>query len=276
MAKKLLLLISGSSGVGKNTVITNVLNKNKSYKLLCSHTTREPRIDDNLKYVPYIFVDKQTFENMIENGDVLEYDIFNEQYYGISKDEIKKTMDKYSVILKDITIKGMLSCKELLSEKLSIISVFLTERKSILKKRLRERKTADIKGRLKIYKFEQKKIPLYDYVIVNNNLTNTMDKIYAIINSNNEQLELLSAVSLQSINQNKIDKYINKLEKNKKIKPIKVCAYNGYIYIVEGVNRYLASLKQKRNLLKEFVECEKNNIENINIDEWKKIVELYK
>ena len=169
MGKSLLVLISGSSGVGKNTVIKEIIKSNKNTGLLKSTTTRAIRVDDDKKNPPYDFVSKEEFEQMIEKNEILEYDIFNDNYYGISKNQIKREMEKTPIILKDITVKGVVSCKEALGGKTPIVSIFLTERKSVLKKRLIERQTKDIKGRLKVYKTEQKKSPLYDFVIINNN-----------------------------------------------------------------------------------------------------------
>lgn len=276
MAKSLLVLISGSSGVGKNTVIKEIIKGNKNSGLLKSTTTRAMRVDDDKKNPPYDFVTREEFEQMIEKSEILEYDIFNDNYYGISKNQIKREMENTPIILKDITVKGVLSCREALSDKVPMVSIFLTERKSVLKKRLKERQTKDIKGRLKVYSTEQKKIPLYDFVIINNNLENTLNKVNAIIDLKNTKSEILTLVSCQKVNENRIDKYISKIEKGKKLKPIQVIAYENKIYIVNGINRYLAHLKTNTHCLKQFLDCNCTPaINEDNLKEWQKIVKVY-
>ena len=144
MKKGLLTLISGSSGVGKNTVIDKLVNKHKDYILLRSSTTRARRVDDKIQKdgkEVYNFLTKEEFESKISAGEMLEYDIFSGNYYGVSKGSIEEALKDYPFVLKDITVKGAINSQVELSGKVNITTIFLTLRKSLLKKRLIRRQT---------------------------------------------------------------------------------------------------------------------------------------
>lgn len=80
----MLVILSGSSGVGKNTVINKILEENSNIELMPTMTTREMR-DGEEPGKPYAFVSKEEFEQMIENGELLEYQIVHGFYYGTPK-----------------------------------------------------------------------------------------------------------------------------------------------------------------------------------------------
>ena len=252
-----LTLISGSSGVGKNTVIAQLLEENKDLKLLKSCTSRAIREDDKLqedgKYA-YEFLTKEEFEDKIAKGEMLEYDIFSDNYYGISSEVINDMLKSCKSIIKDITVKGVLSCREKLGKSVNIVSIFLTLQKSKLQQRLVQRNTKDIKNRMKHYSFEQKSIPLYDYCIYNDDLEATLAKLRAILNHFNNSEYLIAGENLKKFNENKIEKIASRLKRNKKVKPIKVAEKDGKIYIVSGINRYLASVRTNINVTKVFVD----------------------
>lgn len=277
MKQSLFIFLSGTSGVGKNTIINKIIEKDSNCEFLISHTSRKKRIDDN-KGTNYHHVSKSQFENLLKSGDIIEYDMFNDDYYGISKEEINSKNALGKVILKDFSVKGVINAKEILKNKINFINVFLTEKKSTLKKRLLARKYDKkcINNRLNLYKYEQSKIPFYDYLITNDKVEKTVDDVNSIINTHLNNLNILSLENPDSIKDKKIDLLAKRLENKKKIDEIIVVNLDNRIYIVRGSNEYLAHIKTKTPMLLTFSHKEKEQKNKFNADTWEKIVNSYK
>lgn len=271
MSKSNLILISGSSGAGKNTIINEYIKKHNGI-FLKSHTSRPKRADD-LSEGNYTYVTKEEFENLIANNEIFEYDIFSGNYYGLSKNEINKNL-KDNILLKDITLKGLLNCKESFDKKLDITSVFLTVDKGTLIKRLKLRKCTDIRQRLKVYKKEQSNTKFYDYIILNENMDYTLQVLEAIVNSKLNKLYPIAVKNTQQIFEQRIDKMCDKLIKNKKVAPIKAVCKENRIYIIDNCETYLASLRTKIFKPLTFDKASSIELSNINEDEWLKLVKL--
>ena len=163
-----------------------------------------------------------------------------------------------------------------MQEEHSIISVFLTEDKKVIKQRLIDRgeKKERIKNRLALYNKEQAARFKFDFIIKNSNYNKSIAKLEAIINFGKNIDIIYPYKNYTKLSAKKIDKYAFKLEKGKDLKPIQVALIDNKIYIVDGMHRYLASLKTGKNVSKQFIECEKQKFE-FNLDEWKKIVASY-
>lgn len=274
MAKSIFLFISGTAGAGKNTMITKLQEKNDEVHFLRSHTSRPRRVDDDSD--TYYYVEgHEEFEKLIDKGDILEFDKFNGNYYGISKKEIQRLKSLGKIIMKDLSVLGVSNLKEL---KIDFVSVFLTAPKHILKERLINRNydKKQIRSRLKLYKSEQTQMSNYDYIIENIEVEPTAEKLFAIAHTKKHNLPILTIESCQNILEDKLDKLTKKIEKGKFIGYVKVVARNNQIYIVEGINQYLAYLKTNTHCPKIFVNNCSENISEDNISEWKKVLDLYK
>ncbi len=277
MSKSLFVFFSGTAGAGKNTVIDELIKRNEDFVFLNSHTSR-PRRSDDPKSGRYHYVSKEEFERLIDENKILEYDKFNDNYYGISKEEINTLSKTDKVILKDLSVKGVLNCKDIFKDSLKIKSVFLTNTKKVLKQRLIERNYSaqQIKSRLKLYKSEQSKVKFYDYVIFNNDLNLTIEQCEAVVNlaKNNQNLGL--ATSTQVINSNKIEKLATKLNKNKTISNISAFPFKNNLYILNGANEYLANLKAKKSQVINLVATPENFTPNAEDQkEWQKLIKTY-
>lgn len=272
--KGLVLLISGTSGAGKNTIIQGMLNQD-GYKFISSYTTRERRDVDTPNQYQYITV--QEFEEKIKSNEIFEYDMFNNNYYGTSRKLFSDGLKDADVVMKDISVMGFKNIEEELGDELNITAVFLTQTKKELRQRLigRGESPEKIKNRLKLYKKEQAQIPNYDYVIFNDVYLETLDKVTKIAEIGLGKTELLPTKSCANISAKKIDSIATKLEKGKVFKPIKIALVNGQVFIVDGIHRYLASLKTGKNIVKEFVNVTPK-IEDVNKEEWDKVVDSYK
>ena len=275
--ESVLIFVSGSSGAGKNSIINGLIANNpKKCKFLVSNTTRAKRPSDK-KVGQYHFLTKEQFENKIAAGEILEYDLYNGNYYGLDVQEVDSSAQTGKVLLKDLTVKGVLNSKEVLSGKYKQIGVFVTERKKVLKERLvnRGENKQTIKSRLKFYKTEQKMSRHYDYVMFNTSLTQSVDAMQSIMNTEYLGLPILTNVSTQRISARRIEKVAKKLRAGKLPKPIEVAAIDGRIYIVQGVNTYLAGLATGVLVNKLFVNKYEKVNKDIDQEEWLKIVDNF-
>lgn len=98
----MLVILSGVAGAGKDTIIKELTKKDKNICTVPSYTTRDPRADD-IPGISYNFVSKEEFEKLIENGDIYEYDIHHNHYYGSSKHMINEKA-KDGIVIKDIDV----------------------------------------------------------------------------------------------------------------------------------------------------------------------------
>lgn len=158
------LILSGPSGCGKTTLISHLLSTYPlNFELSISHTTRSPRPNE-IDSLHYYFIQNKLFQAMIKNGDFLEYEEVHGKFYGTSKNEILRIIDKKRKIpVLDIDIKGAMNiynnCKIFKANYLFIT----TKDIKTLEKRLVDRKTETvetIKIRVKNAKDEIKKAAL--------------------------------------------------------------------------------------------------------------------
>ncbi len=273
MKSGVVILISGTSGAGKNTIIKGMLAANK-YKFISSYTTRKKRDCDMPNQYQYISV--REFESKIKSGEIFEYDIFNDEYYGTSKKIFHEALKETDVVLKDISCMGHANIFEALEGELNLVSVFLTQQKKVLKQRLINRCETKqrIKNRLSLYKKEQAQIPKYNFVIKNTIYNRTVEKMIKIAELALGEITLLPTKGSENLQAKKIDKYASKLEAGKYIKPILITLYNNNLFIVEGLHRYLAGLKTGKNVVKKFVDDRPKNT-SVNKEEWEKIIKAY-
>ena len=190
----MLVILSGVSGSGKDTIKKELIKRMENVETLPSYTSREPR-EGEIPGETYNYVSKMEFEEMIKNGEFYEYDIHHDQYYGTSRKLLNEKISSGKIIVKDIDVNGTEHLKELLGNDTKIITIFLRVPKQILKKRIEQREKnvspQDVILRLNRFDYEESKISFYDYVIKNNNLEKTVQIIMTIIkneyNSTNDE-----------------------------------------------------------------------------------------
>lgn len=180
--KGLLVIISGPSGAGKGTVVSDLI-KNKSYALSTSITTRQAR-EGEIDGVHYFFVDTQNFKKMIERNELLEYAKFCENYYGTPIFYVEQQLKKGKNVILEIEVQGALQVKERYKD---AILIFLTPPNIIeLRNRLEKRATETIEKinmRMKRAKEEIKLINKYDYIVINNIVEDAVNNINSIVES---------------------------------------------------------------------------------------------
>ena len=177
----MLVVLSGPSGSGKDTVLAELFKLNIGLVQSVSMTTREPR-DDEKNGVDYLFVDEEYFLSAITNGRMLEYAKYGVNYYGTPKAPVDNWLDEGNTVVLKIDVQGAGNIRRLYPDS---ISIFLTPpNMTVLEKRLRDRGSEneeDVRRRLDIACNELARIGEYDYVVVNDNLMDAVDEIKTII-----------------------------------------------------------------------------------------------
>lgn len=182
----MLVLLSGVSGAGKDTIKKELIARMDNVESLPSFTDRAPREND-IPGKTYNFVSTEEFEAMIARGELYEYSAHHNHYYGTSRKLLNEKMQNGKIIIKDIEVNGVENLVKLLGNDTKIVTIFLKVPKEELRRRLESRidkpSPKDIELRLNRLQYEESKIGIYDYVIKNNNLEKTVNIIMEIIKS---------------------------------------------------------------------------------------------
>ncbi len=164
----LLIVISGPSGVGKDTIARLVIeSRAEAFSFVVTATTRPPRPDE-VDGQDYIFLSSDQFAEMIENNELLEYAIVYNDYKGIPKQQIRDALASGRDVIMRVDVQGAATIRKLIP---NAITIFLTTNsEEELVDRLRERKSETSEGlnlRIATARQEMKRIHEFDYWIVN-------------------------------------------------------------------------------------------------------------
>ena len=180
----MLVILSGVSGAGKDTIKKILLKKNDNIVSIPSYTTREKRSYEE-EGVQYYFVSKEEFLELIDNNMLYEYSKHHLNYYGTNKKELREAVANGKIVVKDIDVNGTDNLTKILpKENIPVITIFLNIEKDEMYKRLVERGDNSeemIAIRMSRYDFEVENMKIYDYVIKNNDAEKTADIILNII-----------------------------------------------------------------------------------------------
>lgn len=163
----LLLIISGPSGVGKDTVIAAMREAGLSFHFVVTSTTRPPRPGE-VNGEDYVFVERDEFERMIEQDELIEYALVYGQYKGIPKKHVREALASGQDVVMRLDVQGAETVKRLIPE---AVSVFLiAPSMEVLEQRLRSRKSdtpEQIRVRLEKARVEMKTMENFDFVVPN-------------------------------------------------------------------------------------------------------------
>ncbi len=186
----LLIVISGPSGVGKDTVIQRMKERNLPFHFVVTATTRPSRPNE-VHGVDYFFLSKDEFAEMIEHDELLEYAIVYNDYKGIPKQQVRQALASGKDVVMRIDVQGAATIRELSPE--AVLIFLTTEDEQELDRRLRARKTESVDGlnlRIATARQELKRVDEFDYVVVNREmqLDETVEVILSIIKAEHHRV----------------------------------------------------------------------------------------
>ena len=177
----ILVVVSGFSGAGKGTLMKELLKRYDNYALSVSATTRQPR-EGEKDGEDYFFVNREYFQQMIEEGRLVEYAQYVNHYYGTPRDYVEKKMAEGKDVILEIEIQGALKVKKRFPDALLI---FVTPPSAQeLRRRLVGRGTETIEvinARLRRAAEEASGMEAYDYLLINDEIDACVEQMHQLI-----------------------------------------------------------------------------------------------
>ncbi|WP_248924359.1 guanylate kinase [Paenibacillus hamazuiensis] len=247
-----IFVISGASGVGKNTVIKEVLKSLDNICYIPSFTTREMREGES-QGKPYHFISNEEFLRKIEEGDFLEYNEVHGsgKYYGTCKKSYENALGENKFIIKDIDVEGALNFKKQFGNRAVLIYLDFPSKEELINRLTNRGDTSqeDIENRLKRIEYENSLGEKFDFKIVNHVLRDTVVQVLNIINlfkiGSVEIDKLKFTQSIRNINMDKVGKLAQSMSAKgfDEHFPIKVIMVDGVPYVEDGHHRVIAAYK---------------------------------
>jgi guanylate kinase len=186
----LLIVISGPSGVGKDTVIQRMKERRLPFHFVVTATTRLPRANEE-NGVDYYFVSNDEFAEMIDQDELLEYAIVYNDYKGIPKQQVRQALASGKDVMMRIDVQGAATVRELCPEAILLFLTAGSEEELVSRLHARKTETPEgIKLRIATARQELKRIDEFDYVVVNREfqLDDSVDTIMAIIEAEHHRV----------------------------------------------------------------------------------------
>ena len=182
-ARPLLIVLSGPSGVGKDAVLARMKESGYPLKYITTLTTRPQRPDER-DSVDYHFISVERFQEMIANGELLEWANVYGNWYSVPKGAVKQALDGGEDVVVKVDVQGAASINKILPQ--AVFIFLMPPSIEALIARLKQRRTespSDLALRLKTAEEEIKQLPLFDYIVVNwwDKLARAVSDIKAII-----------------------------------------------------------------------------------------------
>jgi len=187
----LLIVISGPSGVGKDSVLQAMKERGLPFHFVVTATTRARRPEE-VHGVDYFFASKEEFAHMIEQDELIEYAIVYGDYKGIPKQQVREALASGKDVVMRLDVQGAATVRKLAPE--AVLVFLTTQTEEELVERLKGRKTdtpEDLSIRIATARQELKRSSEFDYVIVNadSHLRQTVDTVTAIIDAEHHRVQ---------------------------------------------------------------------------------------
>lgn len=183
MSKGALIIISGPSGSGKDTVLKELFKVLPKIKFSISSVSRDMR-EGEIDGEKYNFITRQNFEDMIENDEFLEYNVYCDNYYGTPKAPVEQCIATGEEMILELDVNGAANVRKKIKDCFSIF--IMPPSFEILEKRLKGRDTesqAVVDMRLAEAKAEIARANEYDYIVINDDLMTAVNEVADIIKS---------------------------------------------------------------------------------------------
>lgn len=186
----LLIIISGPSGVGKDSVVQALKERGLPFHFVVTATTR-PRRAEEVHRRDYFFVSKEEFARMIEHDELIEYAIVYGDYKGIPKQQVREALASGKDVVMRLDVQGAATVRKLAPEAVLIFLTTQTEEELVERLKARRTDTAeDLSLRIATARQELKRAAEFDYVVVNadSHLAETVNTVIAIIDAEHHRV----------------------------------------------------------------------------------------
>ena len=186
----LLIVISGPSGAGKDTVMQRMQERGLPFHFVVTATTRPKRANE-VHGKDYFFVSKEEFAHMIDEDELIEHAIVYGDYKGIPKQQVREALATGKDVVMRIDVQGAETVRKMAPEALMIFITTENEEELVQRLETRKTETADsLALRIATARKELKRVEAFDYVIVNRDfrLDTTVDTIRAIIEAEHHRV----------------------------------------------------------------------------------------
>jgi len=186
----LLVVISGPSGVGKDSVVNAMKERGLPFHFVVTATTR-PRRAEEVHGQDYFFVSKEEFARMIEQDELIEYAIVYSDYKGIPKQQVREALASGKDVVMRLDVQGAATVRKLAPE--AVLIFLTTQSETELVERLKARRTdtaEDLSLRIATARQELKRAAEFDYVVVNadGHLDETANTVIAIVDAEHHRV----------------------------------------------------------------------------------------
>lgn len=187
----LLIVISGPSGAGKDTVMQRMKERGLPFHFVVTATTRPQRINET-HGKDYFFVTKEQFAHMIDQDELIEHAVVYGDYKGIPKEQVREALKSGMDVVMRIDVQGAETVRRMAPEALMIFITTESEEDLVHRLETRKTETADsLAIRIATARKELNRVQAFDYVIVNRefHLDETVDIIRAIIDAEHHRVQ---------------------------------------------------------------------------------------
>ena len=179
----LLIIVSGLSGVGKDTLVQALMDRRLPFYFVVTTTSRQPR-EGEIDGVDYFFVSQIEFQRLVNEGEMLEHAIVYGQFKGVRKTQIREALASGKDVILRIDVQGVKKIRELCPDAITIFLVPTDEQEWIERLLARKSETPEsLQNRINAAKDELNQLDLFDYVVLNakGSLGKAVDTVEAII-----------------------------------------------------------------------------------------------